>query len=252
MHKFWPPLVRQAVRVVAVAGVVMVTISLGSAGASSVGGARSEPIASVDVTPPGMAHGLTSDVMSSMVGFTCSIPRDADFVGTMVRRSTGRIPPTSASDGTLVFITRATYWPMFVDDPLNAGTTYSYSFFAYDGVPNYAAPTTRTITTPPSSDTTPPPPVTGLKATNTTATTVSLKWTDPDSTDFYSVLIRRVVGTVPPANASAGTLVAHVFGAGKYTDTGLTPGTTYSYGVFAHDVVPNYSRRVCKTVTTTR
>jgi hypothetical protein len=89
-------------------------------------------------------------------------------------------------------------------------------------------------------DTTPPGPVSVLSATSPTDTAVTLTWTNPTDVDFAGVLIRRAIGTTPPASPTDGTGVADVAApATTFTDTGLTPDTTYSYALFAHDAVPN-------------
>ena len=91
-------------------------------------------------------------------------------------------------------------------------------------------------------DRTPPGPVTGLRVSGTTPTGINLAWTDPADSDFAGVMIRRAAGSTPPSSPTAGTLVADVgFGSTSFTDTGLTPGSTYSYALFAHDAVPNYA-----------
>jgi len=103
------------------------------------------------------------------------------------------------------------------------------------------------FTLPP--DVTPPAPVTGLTAA-ATATTVALSWTNPVD-DLYQVNIRRAVGSVPPASATAGTKVADANETTtSLTDSGLTPGTQYSYSLFATDGA-NYASPASATVTTT-
>ena len=99
------------------------------------------------------------------------------------------------------------------------------------------------------ADTTPPGPVTGLGAT-ATGTTVTLTWTNP-SGDFTGVMVRRAVGLTPPASPSSGTLVADTSaGTSAVTDTSVASGTRYSYALFAHDAVPNYSAAATVTVST--
>ena len=95
---------------------------------------------------------------------------------------------------------------------------------------------------PPPPDTTPPGPVTGLTVTGTTATSVTLAWTNPSDSDLTGVMVRRAVGPTPPGSPTAGTLVVDKAKPGAtHVDTGLTPGTQYSYALFAHDGVPNYA-----------
>ena len=104
---------------------------------------------------------------------------------------------------------------------------------------------------PPPPDTTPPGPVTGLTVTGTTATSVTLAWTNPSDSDLTAVMVRRAVGPTPPGSPTAGTLVVDKAKPGAtHVDTGLTPGTQYSYALFAHDGVPNYATSATVTSST--
>lgn len=91
-------------------------------------------------------------------------------------------------------------------------------------------------------DTMPPGPVSSLTMSGNALRTISLKWTDPADADLAHVMIRRAVGGQPPLSASDGTVVAVL---GKrtttFTDRHLTPGTTYSYAVYAFDRAQNQS-----------
>jgi hypothetical protein len=101
-----------------------------------------------------------------------------------------------------------------------------------------------------SPDTTPPGPVTAVNA-SPASTSVTLSWTNPSSADFAGVMIRRAVGGTPPASTTAGTLVTDTSAAATaYTDSGLAPGTQYSYALFAHDAIPNYAAAAKKTIST--
>ena len=86
--------------------------------------------------------------------------------------------------------------------------------------------------------------MTGLTVGSATSSSLTLTWTNPAAADYAGAMVRRAVGSTPPANPTAGTLVVDKATPGtSHVDTGLTPGTTYSYAVFAHDAVPNYRRR---------
>jgi len=91
--------------------------------------------------------------------------------------------------------------------------------------------------TPP--DTTAPSTPTGLVATATSSTAVTLGWTA--STDAVGVTGYRITRN--------GTLVATVATPG-YADTGLTASTVYSYGVVAVDAAGNASAAATVSVTT--
>ncbi|GAA1899348.1 beta strand repeat-containing protein [Lapillicoccus jejuensis] len=95
---------------------------------------------------------------------------------------------------------------------------------------------------------TPPGPVTGL-ATTPAATAVTLAWTVAGSST--GTVVRRAVGTTPPATADDGTLVADLaVPAATVTDRGLTPSTTYSYAVFSHGEGQLYGAAATATTTT--
>ena len=100
----------------------------------------------------------------------------------------------------------------------------------------------RTIVVSQPSDATPPGPVTSLTVTGPTPSSLTLSWTNPADADFAGVVIRRAVGSTPPASPTSGTLVADKGpGATSHVDSGLAGGTTYSYAVFAYDEVPNHA-----------
>jgi cellulose 1,4-beta-cellobiosidase len=80
------------------------------------------------------------------------------------------------------------------------------------------------------TDTVAPSAPTGLKATATTATSVSLAWTA--SSDNVGVTAYDVYRGATKAGTAAGT---------SYTDTGLTASTAYSYTVKARDAAGNTS-----------
>ena len=73
------------------------------------------------------------------------------------------------------------------------------------------------------ADTTPPGPATGLSATSVTTTTITLSWTNPTDTDLASVVVGRDGVDV---YVGAGT---------GFTDSGLAPGTAYTYTVTTRD-----------------
>ncbi|SEU39628.1 Chitodextrinase [Nonomuraea wenchangensis] len=99
----------------------------------------------------------------------------------------------------------------------------------------------RDWTTPalgdPTSDTSPPTAPSGLAASATTSTGTTLTWTaatDDTGVTGYDVL--RAPGASGSTFAQAGTSATTSF-----SDTGLTPGTTYRYQVRARDAAGNIS-----------
>lgn len=97
-----------------------------------------------------------------------------------------------------------------------------------------------------------PSPVTGLVASDQTATGLKLTWVNPTNPDLASIIVRRAAGATAPATASAGTGVTVSPAKGTtVTDSGLTTGTQYSYSVFARDTAGNTSTAVSVTTSTT-
>ena len=65
-------------------------------------------------------------------------------------------------------------------------------------------------------------------------------------------MIRRALGSTPPASPTTGTLVTDVATpATSFTDTALLSGTPYSYALFAHNATPAYATAATVTSTTT-
>ena len=97
--------------------------------------------------------------------------------------------------------------------------------------------------TGPPVDSIPPAPVTSLVVTQPTKNSVTLSWQNPTDADLTGVTIRRVVDGATSSDPFEGTVVAETTGT-TFTDTNLTPGTTYGYSVWAHDSFPNISNPV--------
>ena len=85
----------------------------------------------------------------------------------------------------------------------------------------------------------PPSPVSALSASATT-TSVTLTWTNPTDS-YWGVVVHRVHGATPPTEPLEGTFLADVRDGTSYTDTGLAPGTTYSYAVTVYGADGYYS-----------
>jgi hypothetical protein len=117
-------------------------------------------------------------------------------------------------------------------------------------IPTPVVTPTRVVT-PTPVDATAPGPVTGLHTIMVSATSVGLGWTNPTDPDFTGVMIRRTTGAVAPATPISGTLVTDtVVGVSSVTDTGLAPGTQYSYTAFPHDAIPNHASAAQLTTST--
>ena len=97
-----------------------------------------------------------------------------------------------------------------------------------------------------SIDATPPTTPTNLQATGTTATSVALSWNaatdNAGGSGVAGYRLYRNGSLAATITASAGT---------HYTDTGLTPNTTYSYTISAYDYAANESSQSGATTATT-
>jgi hypothetical protein len=104
---------------------------------------------------------------------------------------------------------------------------------------------TFTPTEMPVDDQTPPGQVTGATASGATGQ-ISLGWTNPTSSDFTRTIVRyRTDGRFPvsPVDGFAVTIEPAAPGSSdSFVHTGLTNGTTYSYGLFAQDASGNVSQ----------
>ena len=104
-------------------------------------------------------------------------------------------------------------------------------------------------TTSPTPDPTPNPtatPVTGLTVSQRKLTELTITWSAPSAS---SVVVRRAEGATAPDSPTAGTGVTST--GSTATDTGLRPGSTYSYATFAVDSAGRVSSATTVTGTTT-
>ena len=156
--------------------------------------------------PPGAPSGLTATAVSPTSVHLSWNPVDIATAYQVLRSTGSGFSPVGAP-------TAAT----FDDNGASPATSYSYEVKA----------TNPAGTSPPSkrvSVTTPPAAPTGLSATAASASEIQLAWTASMGATGYDVL--RTSG-----DATYST-VANVMGT-AYTDSGLTPGTAYSYEVAA-------------------
>ncbi|MEV4575858.1 fibronectin type III domain-containing protein [Nonomuraea jabiensis] len=122
---------------------------------------------------------------------------------------------------------------------LTANTQYQVYVRARDGAGNLSGdsqPVTFT-TTAGGGDTSPPTAPAGLAASATTSTGTTLSWTaSTDDTGVAGYDILRAPGASGGTFTQAGTSATTSF-----SDTGLTPSTTYRYQVRARDAAGNTS-----------
>jgi chitodextrinase len=119
----------------------------------------------------------------------------------------------------------------YTDATVIAGQGYAYQVYARDLAGNTAA-ATATVTGSGVSDTTPPTAPTGLTGSSISPTTTTLSWTA--STDNVGVASYSILRGGVPIGTVNGTTTS-------WSDSGLTPGTDYTYQVVAYDAAGNAS-----------
>jgi hypothetical protein len=219
-----------------------------------------------DATAPDPVTSLTVAAQSdSSIKLDWVNSASADAQGVTILRKTGGVPTgtpvatttnpvgTVIGDGTVVYVGTASTW---TDTALTLElTTYGYSVFVRDVVPNYSARADGSDAT--LTDSTAPGNVTAQPATGDDGA-VALAWTYPADLDVQGVLVLRSTAGTPGGTPSAGTTytagqsvgdgtVVYVGsgatpgGAGAWSDQGLVNGTHYYYKIFARDEHPNYA-----------
>jgi len=207
-----------------------------------------------DVTAPSPVLSFTAVSGNGQATLSWANPSDPDFTGTVVRFSTSSYPSTPTA-GTAVpngsngdFAGTPGSNGSFTHTGLANGTTYYYSAFAHDEVPNYSAAANAQAV---PGDATPPDPVTAFTARKGDRE-VLLSWTNPSTADFSATTIRFSTSAYPSGptdgtaapNGSSGVFSGSPGSAGSFTHSGLTNGTTYYYSAFAADVSNNYASAV--------
>jgi chitodextrinase len=183
---------------------------------------------STDTSPPTAPASLTATATGATTA-SLSWTASTDNVGvtsyTISRGGTaiGTVPGSSTT---------------FSDTGLTPGTAYTYQVTASDAAGNVSPPSSpATVTT--QSDTTPPSAPGTPTATSVTSSQVSLAWTA--SSDNVGVVGYRVVRNGSVIASAAGT---------SYTDSTVSPGTTYTYQVIAYDAAGNTAPSGTLTVNT--
>jgi chitodextrinase len=176
-----------------------------------------------DTTPPTAPTNVTATATSSSaVHLSWSASSDNVAVGGYRIYRNGTFYATVSATTT-----------SYTDNDVAANTTYSYTISAIDTSNNESAKTATTpssVHTPATADTTPPTAPTNLKSVLSTSSTVTLEWSA--STDNVGVAGYHVY--------RGSTLVATV-NTTSYTDSDLSPNTTYAYHVVAYDTSANLS-----------
>ncbi|MEQ1792418.1 MAG: LamG-like jellyroll fold domain-containing protein, partial [Nitrospiraceae bacterium] len=188
-----------------------------------------------ETTPPSDVTGLTAlDVSPTQINLSWAPATDnVGVTGYRVERCQG------VSCVTFVQIATPT-GTAFGDTGLTATTSYRYRVTAVDAANNvslnYSPIATATTPTPPP-DTVPPTDPSGLTATASGSSQLTLAWTAAtDNVGVTGYAVERCQGAGCVTFVQIATPVANA-----YSDAGLTPGTTYRYRVRATDAAGNLS-----------
>jgi RHS repeat-associated protein len=200
-------------------------------GYSGVASATTQPVA--DTTPPTAPTGLSASVASaSQIDLSWTPSTDnVGVAGYQIDRCQG----AGCSAFTQIATSSAAG---FSDTGLAASTTYRYQVRASDAAGNVSANSSIvTATTQAAPDTTPPTAPAGLGATAASASQINLSWAaSSDNVGVTGYRVERCAG----AGCSGFAQIATPTGT-SFSDTGLTPATSYSYRVRAADAAGNLS-----------
>jgi uncharacterized repeat protein (TIGR03806 family) len=192
------------------------------------------PVGTTDTTPPSTPTGLAATPTSS-TSIAISWNASTDTGGSGLRDY------TIYRDNVAVVTQTGT---TFNDTGRTPSTTYSYEVLATDNANNQSARSSAAQATTPasSSDTTPPSTPTGLAATPTSSTSITISWNASTDTGGSGLrdytLYRDNVAIVTQAGRS-------------FTDNGRAPATSYTYEVSATDNANNQSPRSAPVQATT-
>jgi hypothetical protein len=190
-----------------------------------------------DVEPPPPVTGFMAVAGDGQVKLRWTNPAVDDIEGVVIRYSVEGYPDTVTSgrgiDADGILPAEPASADSFTHSGLTNGTTYYYSIFTFDEVPNYSQ-SIHEDATPGEVDETPPPPVTSFTAVAGDGH-VKLRWTNPAADDLEGVMIRFSDQDYPDTVTSGegidadGILPAEPATADSFTHTGLVNGTTYYY-----------------------
>lgn len=186
--------------------------------AGNLGPASSGTFSTPDSVPPTVPGNVSaSSTVSTRVNVSWTASTDNVAVtGYKVFRNGGQIG-TSATTS-------------YTDNTVVGSTAYSYRISAYDAASNDSAQSAAAnVTTP---DTIAPTTPTGLTATTISSTRINLSWSASSDSGGSGLAGYRIYRNGSQINTSATR---------SYSDTTLSPSTTYSYRVAAYDNATNVS-----------
>jgi hypothetical protein len=207
-----------------------------------------------DGLAPSPVSSFTAEAGDNSVTLTWTNPSDGDFEFTVIRYSTSSYPSSPSSGSPVDGVNGE-----FPNDPGTSGefvhtgrvngTTYYYSAFAADEVPNYSVVSHASAM---PGDVTPPGDFERVSIRALADGSIMLSWKAPADADLEGVLVRYAIGYVPTAidaglpapNGHNGIFDTGPAEADTFYHRGLASDTTYYYSLWSFDEVPNYSNRV--------
>ncbi|MBN2532755.1 MAG: glycoside hydrolase family 9 protein [Spirochaetales bacterium] len=187
-----------------------------------------------DKEPPAAPVGLTAHAIGSSqinLDWQDNPESDLDHYHVYRSRTSGFTPGASTLVGSAPVSS-------FADTDLQAETLYYYRITAVDTSRNESSPSSRVSGTTLTPDPDPPGAPEGLYVSSVDSFSITLEWDDNPEPDLSKYRIYRgTSGTFTPSSSNrvGDSLVSN------YTDTGLTPQSTYYYKVCAVDTSANES-----------
>ena len=201
----------------------------------------------LDTVPPAPVATFAATAGDTTVTLEWMNAPDSDLDHVLIRFSTSGFP-TTPSSGNAVPNGSNGEFPLgqnsFIHTHLANGSTYYYSIFAADEVPNYSVRREASAT---PHDATPPGPVKSFTVASGERSD-TLTWQNPDDSDLKEVMIRYSVtgwvgvptGGSPVENGNDGIFSGMVPGAtNNFVHQNLTPKVTYYYSIFTFDTSNN-------------
>ena len=189
-------------------------------------GAPPAPVQSADITAPIISNFTTTESVTGIVKVTGTIDETSTVV---IKR-----------DGTLIAtLTNQTTSFSYEDTTVSPSTTYTYTAVATDASNNKSTTASSTITT------------TGAPDPDTTAPIISNFTTTESAGDV--IVSGDIDETSTVVISRGGTVIATLTNqttSFTYTDTTVSPGTTYTYTAVATDASNNSSTTASSTITT--
>lgn len=190
-----------------------------------------------DTQAPTVPSGLTATALSAgQIKLTWTASTDnVGVYGYIVERCAGTGCTNFSALG-------ATVTTSFTDSGLDSSTSYTYRLRAEDSVPNLSGYSSTATATPSGGgggggDTQAPTAPGSLAASVISSSEIDLSWSaSTDNVGVTGYHVERCQGAACSNFAEIATSTSTAF-----SDTGLSPATTFRYRVRAQDAVPNFS-----------